>query len=131
MVCGERCWCWPYGPRRRRTRGLHHSDAWAREHFATAERMREALNGRPAAERTRHDYQRVVNAYRAIYLGAPTSSKADPSVVAVAETLVEMGRHFDDNKILNEAIEQYQIPATRISRQQVPLRRSVHHWRNL
>ena len=86
---------------------VHHSDAWAREHFATAERMREALNGRPAAERTRHDYQRVVNAYRAIYLGAPTSSKADPSVVAVAETLVEMGRRLDDNKILKEAIEQY------------------------
>ena len=87
----------------------HHSDAWAREHFATAERMREALNGRPPAERTRHDYQRVVNAYRSIYLGAPASSKADPSVVAVAETLVEMGRRFDDNKILNEAIDQYKF----------------------
>jgi N-acetylmuramoyl-L-alanine amidase len=87
----------------------HHSDAWAREHFATAERMREALNGRPPADRTRHDYQRVVNAYRAVYLGAPTSSKADPSVVAVAETLVEMGRRFDDEKILNEAIEQYRF----------------------
>jgi len=88
---------------------VHHSDAWAREHFATAERMREALNGRPTTERTRRDYQRVVNAYRAVYLGAPTSTKADPSVVAVAETLVEMGRHFDDNKILNEAIEQYRF----------------------
>ncbi|MGB8733120.1 MAG: N-acetylmuramoyl-L-alanine amidase [Candidatus Sulfotelmatobacter sp.] len=87
----------------------HHSDAWAREHFVTAERMREALNGRPAAERTRHDYQRVVNAYRSVYLGAPTSTKADPSVVAVAETLVEMGRRFDDNKILNGAIEQYKF----------------------
>lgn len=86
-----------------------HSDAWAREHFATAERMREALNGRPPAERTRHDYQRVVNAYRSVYLGAPASSKADPSVVAVAETLVEMGRRFDDDKILNEAIEQYKF----------------------
>jgi len=31
----------------------HHSDAWAREHFAAAERMREALNGRPPADRTR------------------------------------------------------------------------------
>jgi N-acetylmuramoyl-L-alanine amidase len=87
----------------------HHSDAWAREHFATAERMREALNGRPPAERTRRDYQRVVNAYRSVYLGAPASSKADPSVVAVAETLVEMGRRFDDDKILNEAIEQYKF----------------------
>ena len=86
-----------------------HSDSWARERFATAERMREALNGRPAADRTRRDYQRVLNAYRSIYLGAPASSKADPSVVAVAETLVEMGRRFDDDKILNEAIEQYKF----------------------
>jgi len=87
----------------------HHSDAWAREHFAAAERMREALNGRPPADRTRHDYQRVLNGYRSIYLGAPASTKADPSVVAVAETLVEMGRRFDDDKILNEAIEQYKF----------------------
>ena len=86
-----------------------HSDAWAREHFAAAERMREALNGRPSTDRTRHDYQRVLNAYRYIYLGAPISTKADPSVVAVAETLVEMGRRFDDDKILNEAIEQYKF----------------------
>jgi len=86
-----------------------HSEAWARDRFATAERMREALNGRPLADRTRHDYQRVLNAYRSVYLGAPTSAKADPSVVAVAETLVEMGRRFEDDKILNEAIEQYKF----------------------
>src|ERR1700733_4920508 len=86
-----------------------HSDGWAREHFAAAERMREALNGRPPADRTRRDYQRVLNSYRSVYLGAPASSKADPSVVAVAETLVEMGRHFDDDKILNEAVEQYKF----------------------
>ena len=86
-----------------------HSDAWAREHFNNAERMREALNGRPPADRTRHDYQRVLNAYRSVYLGAPASTKADPSVVAVAEMLVEMGRRFEDDKVLNEAIEQYKF----------------------
>ena len=88
---------------------VRHSDGWAREHYATAERMREALNGRPPADRTRRDYQRVINAYRNVYFGAPTSTKADPSVVAVAETLVEMGRRFDDDKILNEAIAQYRF----------------------
>jgi len=88
---------------------VHHGEAWARERFAGAERMREALNGRPPADRTRHDYQRVINAYRNVYYGAPTSTKADPSVVAVAETLVEMGRRFDDDKILNEAIAQYKF----------------------
>ena len=88
---------------------VRHGEAWAREHFAAAERMREALNGRPPADRTRHDYQRVLNAYRYVYYGAPTSTKADPSAVAVAETLVEMGRRFEDDKILQEAIEQYKF----------------------
>jgi N-acetylmuramoyl-L-alanine amidase len=88
---------------------VHHSDAWARERFAVADRMREALNGRPPGERTRRNYQRVINAYRSIYFGAPASTKADPSVVALAETLVEMGRHFDDDKILKEAIAQYKF----------------------
>jgi len=87
----------------------HHSEAWARDRFAAAERMREALNGRLPADRTRHDYQRVLNAYRNVYYGAPTSTKADPSVVAVAETLVEMGRRFEDDAILNEAIAQYKF----------------------
>src|SRR5579871_700307 len=86
-----------------------HGEGWAREHFAAAERMREALNGRPLQERTRRDYQRVINAYRAVYYGAPTSTKADPSAVAVAETLVEMGRRFDDDQILNRAIAQYKF----------------------
>ena len=86
---------------------VHHTDAWSREQFARAERMREALNGRPADERTRREYQRVIDAYRRVYFGAPTSSKADPSVVATAELMVEMGRQFDDNRILRDAIEQY------------------------
>jgi N-acetylmuramoyl-L-alanine amidase len=87
----------------------HHSEAWAHARFANAERMREALNGRPPGERTRRDYQRVLDAYRNVYYGAPISTKADPSVVAVAETLVEMGRRFDDDKILNAAIAQYKF----------------------
>ena len=86
-----------------------HSEAWAKEHFAAAERMREALNGRLPTERSRHDYQRVLNAYRSVYYGAPASTKADPSVVAVAETLVEMGRRFEDDAILNSAIAQYKF----------------------
>jgi N-acetylmuramoyl-L-alanine amidase len=86
---------------------VHHNDTWARQEFAKAEGMREALNGRPLGERTRHEYQRVIDAYRRVYFGSPASSKADPSVVATAELMVEMGRRFDDNKILRGAIEQY------------------------
>src|SRR5271157_940001 len=86
---------------------VHHNDAWARQQFARADRMREALNGRPVGERTRREYQRVIDSYRRVYFGSPASSKADPSVVATAELMVEMGRRFDDNKILRGAIEQY------------------------
>jgi N-acetylmuramoyl-L-alanine amidase len=86
---------------------IRHNDSWSRQQFARAERMREALNGRPAAERSRHEYQRVIDSYRRVYMGSPASSKADPSVVATAELMVEMGRRFDDDKILRGAIDQY------------------------
>jgi N-acetylmuramoyl-L-alanine amidase len=88
---------------------VRHNDAWARQQFVKAERMREALNGRPAAQRTPHEYQRVIDSYRRVYFGSPASSKADPSVVATAELMVEMGRRFDDNKILRGAIGQYRF----------------------
>src|ERR1017187_9716982 len=88
---------------------VHPNDAWARQQFTKAERAREALNGRPVGERTRREYQRVIDSYRRVYFGSPASSKADPSVVATAELMVEMGRRFDDNKILRGAIEQYRF----------------------
>src|ERR1700682_3729052 len=88
---------------------IHHNDTWARQQFAKAERMREALNGRPVGERTRREYQRVIDSYRRVYFGSPASSKADPSVVATAELMIEMGRRFDDNKILRGAVGQYRF----------------------
>jgi N-acetylmuramoyl-L-alanine amidase len=81
----------------------------ARTQFETAERMREALNGRPAAERKRRDYIRVMDAYRRVYYLAPTSVKADSAIVAVAELLVEQGRAFKNNHSLEEAIGQYEF----------------------
>ena len=96
----------PWGSASTRVR---HNDAWGRQQFTKAERMREALNGRPLGQRSRHEYQRVIDAYRRVYFGAPSSSKADPSVVATAELMVEMGRRFNDNKILRGAIDQYRF----------------------
>jgi len=86
-----------------------HTEAWARERFAAAEHMREALNSKPAGERTRHDFQGVLDAYRRVYQGSPTSTKADASAVSVAELLVEMGRQFDDESLLRSAIKQYEF----------------------
>ena len=81
----------------------------ARTQFQNAERMREALNGRPAAERTRREYKKVTDAFRAVYYTAPTSSKADAAVVAVAELLAGQGRQFEDEKSLRAAIAQYEF----------------------
>jgi len=87
----------------------HKSEAWARAQFSRAATMQESLNGRPVADRSRREYQRAIDAYREVYFGAPASSKAEPSVVASAELMVEMGRRFNDPKVLNRAIAQYQF----------------------
>ncbi len=82
----------------------------ARAQFDKAEQLREELNGRPAAERTRQDYKHVIDAYRKVYYVAPASSKADASVVAVAELEAEMGRTFvPGEKELRAAITEYQF----------------------
>jgi N-acetylmuramoyl-L-alanine amidase len=86
--------------------------------YERAERMREVLDARPESQRSRLDYSRVLNAFRAIYHEDPASPKADASVLAVAELLAEEGRVFSDKKLLHDAIGQYaflrlQYPATR------------------
>jgi N-acetylmuramoyl-L-alanine amidase len=82
----------------------------AASQFEKAEQMREALNGRPAEERTRRDCQRVADAYRKVYYVAPASSKADASVIAVAEILATMGRQFEPGeKDLRSAIREYEF----------------------
>jgi N-acetylmuramoyl-L-alanine amidase len=85
------------------------SEAWASTQYTTAQRLRETLNNLPSAQQTRKEYQHVISAYRRVYYGSPASSKADPSVVAVAELLVEMGRRFSDDRILHAAIGQYKF----------------------
>ena len=85
------------------------SEAWASNQYAAAQDLRETLNSLPSAKQNRAEYQRVIAAYRRVYYGSPASSKAGPSVVAVAELLTEMGRRFDDDKALHAAIGQYKF----------------------
>jgi len=85
------------------------SDAWARARFAAAQRLQTQLEAQPAQKLTRKDYERVINAYKSVYLEAPASSKADPSVVAVAQLLEEMGRALNDREALRAAIQQYEF----------------------
>ena len=74
--------------------------------FETAERLRDSLESRAEAQRTRQDYQKVIEAYRKVYYTAPTSVKADASVLAVAELLDDQGRIFSDPKSFKDAIGQ-------------------------
>lgn len=77
--------------------------------FAHAERLREALEGRPERDRIHLDYERVLEAYRSIYHNDPASPKADAAVAAVADLLAEEGRIFQDSKALHDAIGQYEF----------------------
>jgi N-acetylmuramoyl-L-alanine amidase len=79
----------------------------ARAQFETAEQLREAVDGKAEAERTRRDYQKVIEAYRKVYYTAPSGAKADSAVLAVAELLEEQGRILNDPKSFKDAIGQY------------------------
>src|SRR3954468_8719663 len=79
----------------------------AHKQFQTAEKMREALNGRPQAERTRAAYSRVIEAYRKVYRLAPSSRDAAPSLLAMGEVMAESGRVLNDPQQSQAAIEQF------------------------
>jgi len=96
-------------PAEAKKRSVAQKKQMARSQFDTAERMREALNGRPVAERTQREYKRVIDAYRLVYYTAPTSAKADASIVGVAELMAEMGSQFNDEKSSKTAISQYEF----------------------
>jgi N-acetylmuramoyl-L-alanine amidase len=81
----------------------------ARAQFDTAERLRDGLEGKAEAQRTRADYQKVMEAYRKVYYTAPTSAKADASVLAVAELLGDQGRILNDPKSFKDAIGQLEF----------------------
>ena len=88
---------------------VHRSGSWADSQFAAAQEMQNTLEGRPLEDRTRRDYERVISAYRRVYLEAPSSGRADPSVVAAAQMTEEMGRRFNDPDILRSAVQQYEF----------------------
>ena len=74
-----------------------------------AERGREALEGTPEGDRTRADYTRAMDAYRAIYHANPADVHAPAAVNAVAELLAEQGRTLHDAKSSQAAVGQYEF----------------------
>jgi N-acetylmuramoyl-L-alanine amidase len=78
----------------------------ARAQLETADRMRDSLESKPEAQRTRKDFQKVIDAYRKVYYTAPSLAKADVAVQAVAELLEDQGRLLNDPKSFKDAIGQ-------------------------
>jgi N-acetylmuramoyl-L-alanine amidase len=77
--------------------------------LVTAERMREALDGKPESRRTRRDFQKVMDAYRQVYYKAPTYSHADASVLAVAELMEQQGRVLGEPRSFKDAVGQLEF----------------------
>jgi N-acetylmuramoyl-L-alanine amidase len=75
--------------------------------FDRAQALQESLQARPETQRTRAAYERVLDAYRAIYRYSPAAPKADASALAVAQLLTEEGRLFADQNVLLDALGQY------------------------
>ncbi len=77
-----------------------------------AERARDAFEAEPAGSRTKAEYARVMDAFRAIYHEAPQDMHAAEAVNAVAELLTEQGRGLRDGKALRAAVGQYEFLRT-------------------
>ena len=77
--------------------------------FARATAIRRRLETVPESARTRLQYERALDAYRAVYHGDPSSPNAARSVAAVAGLLAGEGRCFHDAKLLHDAIAQWEF----------------------
>ncbi len=73
---------------------------------------REELEAIPDGTRTKADYAKAMDGYRAIYHDEPQSKYAAAAVNAVAELLAEQGRGLQDAKSLKAAVGQYEFLRT-------------------
>jgi len=73
---------------------------------------RETLEAIPDGSRTRADYSRAMDGFRAVYHTNPGDTHAPDSVSAVAELLAEQGRGLRDEKSLKDAVGQYEFLRT-------------------
>jgi N-acetylmuramoyl-L-alanine amidase len=74
-----------------------------------AERGLDRLEAIPAGTRTRADYTRAMDGFRAVYHESPGDAHAPESVNAVAELLAEQGRGLHDARSLKAAVGQYEF----------------------
>ncbi|MGH9532956.1 MAG: tetratricopeptide repeat protein, partial [Terriglobales bacterium] len=93
--------------RRPSQRNVSSSRQQAQVQFESAERMRRSLEALPTADRTRSEYRRVIDAYWRVYRISPVSPRAHEALNAMAQLKTNMGRIFDDPRVLEDAVEQF------------------------
>jgi N-acetylmuramoyl-L-alanine amidase len=86
---------------------LTHKTPWEE-----AEHARDTLEASPESSRSKADYTRVLDAFRAVYHDSPRDLHAAASVYAVAELLGEQGRLLHDPRSSQAAIGQYEFLRT-------------------
>jgi N-acetylmuramoyl-L-alanine amidase len=77
-----------------------------------ANRVRAEFEAQAPGTHTKAGYNRVLEAFRAIYHDNPRDPHAPEAVNAVAELLGEQGREFDDSSSLRNAVGQYEFLRT-------------------
>jgi N-acetylmuramoyl-L-alanine amidase len=77
-----------------------------------AQHQREALAAEPESARTRAEYTRAIDAFRAIYFASPRDPHAPASILAVASLEAEEGRLLHDAKATQTATTQYEFLRT-------------------
>jgi N-acetylmuramoyl-L-alanine amidase len=77
--------------------------------YDRATAIQKHLQAKPAAFRTRMDYERALHAYRTVYHGDPASPDAPRSIAAVADLLADAGRCFHQPKLFHDAVQQWEF----------------------
>src|SRR5438093_6110386 len=79
----------------------------ALEHFSSAVQMRTSLESKPKRLRSEAEYLKVINKFRSVYYAYPASSKADESLIAVAELYQALASDLKDPKYFDQAVKAY------------------------
>src|SRR5262245_52018205 len=79
----------------------------AHEAYIAAQSLEAELNEKPAANRTRADYLKVINAYQRVYIITPRTGYADNSLMAIAHLYEETKANPEAVKTLQFLIREY------------------------
>lgn len=83
--------------------------ARAERAYQTALRLKTRLQSKPLRKQTETDYEKVIQAFRDVYLADPNYSKSPVSLAMAGELYSEMGRRFHSTDDSLKAVKAYQF----------------------